>query len=226
MATPPAVVSASLGTAFADGVPDPIAQFLQVPSSSLWAHALSQDLPTLLNDHANCELKAASTAISMLHRYGQHDALVYRMSRLAREEMRHFEQVRKLMKQRGIGYRTLSASAYARGLHEQLAANEPGKLVDTLITGALIEARSCERFALIAPLLDGSLGDFYRGLLASEARHFEHYLELARTFAKNSIDARIDALRAAEQRLIAQPASALRFHSGPPAPASASEAIH
>ncbi|MEM9171243.1 MAG: tRNA isopentenyl-2-thiomethyl-A-37 hydroxylase MiaE [Pseudomonadota bacterium] len=200
---------------FAADVPPQIAAFLQVPSSTLWAQQLAADLPTLLIDHANCELKAASTALALLHRYARNDALAWRLSRLAREELRHYEQVREWLRHYEIDYSPLSAAAYARGLRDEVALQEPERLVDTLIVGALIEARSCERFALIAPLLDAPLARFYRGLLASESRHFEHYLELADAHFEGEIDARVDALRIVEQQLIVAPTEALRFHSGP-----------
>ncbi|MEL7024936.1 MAG: tRNA-(ms[2]io[6]A)-hydroxylase [Pseudomonadota bacterium] len=201
---------------FAPEVPAAIASFLEVPSLLEWAEAAAADLPSLLIDHGNCELKAASTALALLHRYAQHEQLVWRMSRLAREELRHYEQVRKIARQMGITWRTLSASGYAAGLRAEVAGNDPDKLVDTLIVGALIEARSCERFAMIAPLLPENLAKFYRGLLASEARHFQDYLNLAEQIADTSIADRVDELRRAEHRLIASPATQIRFHSGPP----------
>ena len=94
-------------------------------------------------DHANCEKKAAATAMSLMHRYTDNTALLNKMSRLAREELRHFEQVLKLMSQRGITYESVTASRYAQGLRDQVRKKDPQKLVDTLIVGALIEARSC-----------------------------------------------------------------------------------
>lgn len=205
--------------AFVADVPAPIAGFLGVPSSPAWAEALAADLPTLLIDHANCELKAAASALALMHRYPGNAGLTWRMPRLAREELRHYEQVQQQMARLGIPMRPLSASGYAAGLKGSASRDEPLRLVDTLIIGALIEARSCERFSLIAPLLPGALARFYRGLLASEARHFEHYLELAREAAPDAaaFDARLEALLERERELIAAPADAMRFHSGPPA---------
>ncbi|MEO0576473.1 MAG: tRNA isopentenyl-2-thiomethyl-A-37 hydroxylase MiaE [Pseudomonadota bacterium] len=202
---------------FSADVPEAIRLFLQQPSSIAWAEGLAGDVPTLLHDHANCELKAAASAMSLLHRYAHNDALVYQMSRLAREELRHFEQVKKWLKRYEIGHRTVSAARYASGMREHVGAHEPQKLIDTLIVGALIEARSCERFALIAPFLDAPLAAFYRGLLASESRHFEHYLALAEAAAQTDIAERVSELRVIENALIAIPATEVRFHSGPPA---------
>lgn len=199
-------------------VPAELAGFLGAPTPAAWVEAAAdpEALPLMLVDHANCEKKAASTALAMLFRYEEHDKLTERLSRLAREELRHFEQVRRHMRLRGIEWRRVPASRYASGLAEVVRSAEPARLIDRLIIGAFIEARSCERFALITPRLDDELGRFYAGLLASEARHFEHYLELARGFADDGLDARIDEIRAVENRLATEPDSELRFHSGPP----------
>ncbi|MEM8547785.1 MAG: tRNA-(ms[2]io[6]A)-hydroxylase [Pseudomonadota bacterium] len=201
---------------FADDVPGAIQAFLAGPSDPRWAEALARDLPALLIDHANCELKAASTAMSLLHRHSDQPELTWRLSRLAREELRHYEQVSKWLVHYGVVHIPLSAAAYASGLRASVRNGEPGKLVDTLIIGAFIEARSCERFALIAPLLDAPLAKFYRGLLASEARHFEHYLALAEALSPEPINARVAEFREREQALVDTPASDIRFHSGPP----------
>jgi tRNA 2-(methylsulfanyl)-N6-isopentenyladenosine37 hydroxylase len=198
-----------------------LAAFLGAPTPEAWVAAAADPaaLPMLLADHANCEKKAAATALSMLFRYETHDALTDRLSRLAREELRHFEQVRQLMRRRGIAWQRVSAARYAAGLAEWVRKAEPARLIDRLIVGAFIEARSCERFALLAPRLDAELGRFYTGLLASEARHFQHYLGLARGFADEPLEPRIAVIRAVENRLATAPDGELRFHSGPPAPA-------
>ena len=202
---------------FASDVPAPIAQFLERPSDPRWAVALAADLQSLLVDHANCELKAANTALALMHRYAERDTLVWRMSRLAREELRHYEQVRKLMRSLGIAWVSLGASDYASGLRAAVTGEEPLRLIDTLIVGALIEARSCERFALLVPHLPAPVAGLYSGLLASEARHFEHYLALASEVAGDlDVGARIARLRTTEQELVSTPATELRFHSGPP----------
>ena len=202
-------------------IPPEIADFLGAPTPQDWVDAAAgpEALPVLLVDHANCEKKAASTALAMLFRYEEHELLTERLSRLAREELRHFEQVRQRMRACGIRWRPVSAARYAAGLARSLRGAEPGRLVDRLVIAAFIEARSCERFALLAPRLEPVLGRFYSGLLASEARHFQHYLELARGFACVGLEARIEQLRIEENRLATSPDTELRFHSGPPAAA-------
>ena len=200
-------------------LPGDIDAFLPCATPDAWVAAAScpHQLATLLIDHANCEKKAAATALSLIHRYTDSVALLNKMSRIAREELRHFEQVLMVMQDRGIAYRPLTASRYAQGLHAGVRRQEPGRLVDTLIVGALIEARSCERFARIAPHLDAKLGEFYQSLLKSEARHFEDYLRLANIAAgADDIDERIAIFSALECDLIEEPDSEFRFHSGVP----------
>lgn len=170
----------------------------------------------LLIDHANCEKKAAGTALNLMFRYVDKVDLLGKMSRLAREELRHFEQVLAIMKKRGIAYRHLSSARYADGLRKGARSSDPGKLVDILICGALIEARSCERFARIAPHLDAELAKFYTSLLKSESRHFKDYLTLAQRYSAEPIDGRVAFFRQREQELIESPDEVFRFHSGPP----------
>jgi tRNA-(ms[2]io[6]A)-hydroxylase len=200
-------------------VPAAIAEFLDTETPKEWIEAASERLPEMLLDHANCELKAASTALGFLYRYPDRTRLAHRMSRLAREELRHFEQVRTIMEEMGIVFERLTASRYAGGLRAAVRDEEPYKLLDLLLIGALIEARSCERFASLAPHLPDKLGKFYSGLLASEARHFEHYIAFARTecgVEADEIDARLDELKAIEAALISDPDPQFRFHSGLP----------
>ncbi len=162
-------------------VPANISAFLDTETPEEWLQAAQKQLPLMLLDHANCELKAASTALGFLYRYPDRTSLAQRMSRLAREELRHFEQVRSIMEEMGITFERLSASRYAGKLRDEARREEPWKLLDMLLIGAIIEARSCERFARIAPRLPAKLGKFYSGLLASEARHFEHYIAFAKS---------------------------------------------
>jgi len=219
MGARPDRLEATPGNGPVGAVPAELRDFLGAPTPAAWVAAAADpaSLPMLLVDHANCEKKAASTALALLFRYEAHDELTDRLSRLAREELRHFEQVRQLMRRRGIAWGRVTASRYAAGLAEAVRKDEPGRLVDRLIVGAFIEARSCERFALLAPHLDAELGRFYAGLLASEARHFRHYLGLARGFADDGLEGRVAAIREVENGLATAPDRELRFHSGSPA---------
>ena len=206
--------------AVASEVPEAVARFLDEPTPREWLDEACGRLPEMLLDHANCELKAASTALGFLYRYPERAALAQRMSRLAREELRHFEQVRSIMDEMEIPFRRLSASRYAGRLRDAVRPAEPHKLLDMLLVGALIEARSCERFAMLAPRLPQKLGKFYGGLLASEARHFEHYIAFALSecgIDDAEINARLAELKDVEAALISAPDSTFRFHSGTPA---------
>ena len=200
-------------------VPENISAFLETPTPEEWLDLAAGRLPEMLLDHANCELKAASTALGFLYRYPERTKLAQRMSRLAREELRHFEQVRSIMDDMEIPFKRLSASRYAGGLRDAARRDEPYKLLDLLLVGALIEARSCERFARIAPRLPERLGKFYGGLLASEARHFEHYIAFAKTecgVSEDEFEERLSQLKTVEAELITRPDSEFRFHSGRP----------
>ncbi|WP_248806745.1 tRNA-(ms[2]io[6]A)-hydroxylase [Pseudomonas sp. MWU13-2100] len=195
-----------------------IHEFLGCPTPQGWVQAALADQETLLIDHKNCEFKAASTALSLIAKYHSHVDLINLMSRLAREELVHHEQVMRLMKRRKIELRQLSAGRYASGLRKAVRSHEPVKLVDTLVVGAFIEARSCERFEALVPHLDEELGKFYFGLLKSEARHFQGYLKLAYQYGDaEDIDRVIERVRAVEQELIESPDGEFRFHSGVPA---------
>jgi tRNA 2-(methylsulfanyl)-N6-isopentenyladenosine37 hydroxylase len=189
--------------------------FLLCRTPDDWFRQAAADVETLLIDHANCEKKAASTALGLLYRYTGRPELLHRMSRLAREELRHFEQVLSLMAERSVAYRPLSAGRYAAALMGQVRRREPWRLVDTLLVGAIVEARSCERFAGLVEVLPDDLGEFYAGLQASEARHFRHYLDLACAYAPADPGAKLDELLALDADLVTRPDVELRFHSGP-----------
>lgn len=195
-------------------LPAEIETFLLCPTPQAWIDQALQHQEILLIDHANCEKKAASTALNLMFRYIEQPALQYKLSRLAREELRHFEQVAALMKKRGIAYRPVSAALYAQRLRAHVRSSEPGKLIDTLIVGAFIEARSCERFYRLAPFLDEELAKFYRSLLKSESRHYQDYLTMAASFSTERIDERVRFFAAIEREAILTPDSEFRFHSG------------
>ena len=193
--------------------------FLGCPTPDAWITEALNNQDVLLIDHANCEKKAATTAMNLLYRYIDRDDLLKKMSQLAREELLHFEQVVNILKERGIQYRHVSSSRYAAGLRDAVRKGGTEELVDVLIVGAFIEARSCERFAKLAPFLDDKLQKFYRSLLRSEGRHYQDYLTLAAQYASGPIDGRVAEFRMLEQNLIESPDPEFRFHSGTPAAA-------
>lgn len=200
----------------------PVQKFLLCPSPKAWLESAAQQQACLLIDHAHCEKKAASTALNMIYRYPHKPELLTMLSQLAREELLHFDQVLELIKKRGYVYGYLSASAYASKLHALADNKEPARLIDTLIMGAIIEARSCERFYALMDYVDEELSQYYRYLLKSESRHFEDYLTLARLYAPDilgsleNLDARIQFFLEKEKELIEAEDSVFRFHSGIP----------
>lgn len=143
-------------------------------------------------------------------------ALVDKMMLLIKEELHHFYQVLEIMEQRGIAYRNIRAGRYAKGMMQHVTTHEPQTLIDKLIIGAYIEARSCERFAKIAPLLDDELNKFYTSLLRSEARHYQDYLALAEMVAGGDISERVRFLGEQEASLILSDDPDFKFHSGIP----------
>ncbi len=195
----------------------PIYNFLGNKTSKDWVNAAIINLPLIIQDHANCEKKAAGTAMNMIFRYEFSYDLQRKLAQLIREEMLHYEQVIGIMNERGQKWEYLSAGRYAKGLLKHKRTYEPEAMIDTLIIGAFIEARSCERFAALADVIDDErLAKYYRYLLKSESRHFEDYLALAQSLSDNNIDDRVAVFRAVEAELIERPDSELRFHSGMP----------
>ena len=211
---PTAVNSASCPTEPV-GVAEVCALLLE-PTPQAWLDAARSQVPTLLIDHANCEKKAAGTALSLLYRYVDRPELLDKLAQLAREELLHFEQVVAHLHRLNIDYVHITPSAYAGRLRKLVASHEPWRLVDTLIVGAVVEARSCERFYRLTQVLDAELAQFYRRLLASEARHYADYLALAKRYAPGPIEERLRRVLELDAELIVAPDKELRFHSGPP----------
>lgn len=195
-----------------------ILNFLPCKTPDSWINEAGKDenLAYLLIDHAQCEKKAASNAMNLMYKYVDRYELLKKMSKLAREELIHFEQVITIMRERGIEYEHISASRYAAGLICHIRNHEPEKLVDRLIVGAFVEARSCERFACIIPFLDEQLAGFYQSLLKSEARHYQDYLKLAKLYSSEDISERVQFFAEKEKELIEADDTEFRFHSGAP----------
>jgi tRNA-(ms[2]io[6]A)-hydroxylase len=192
---------------------------LRVPTPAAWVDTACASPDVLLIDHANCEKKAASTALALMFAYAEDLELTDKMSRLAREELRHYEQVAKLIRKLGVAPLRLAPGRYAGRMRRLVARAEPLREVDLMICGAFIEARSCERFAVLADAIGAPLKELFEGLHNAESRHYRVYLDLARRAAKRagaSLEARIAAFAALEAELISQPDAVFRFHSGPP----------
>jgi tRNA-(ms[2]io[6]A)-hydroxylase len=193
------------------------ASILRAPTPRAWVEAAVEDLPTLLVDHANCEKKAASTALALIFAYPDDRPLSIALSRLAREELKHFEQVERLMKQLDVPHRRLKPGRYAAELRKQVRSHEPKRKLDLMIVHALIEARSCERFRLLSKHPPEPVRALYQQLERSEARLFDIYLEFAgREFEADEIATRLDLIATREAELATAADGELRFHSGPP----------
>jgi tRNA 2-(methylsulfanyl)-N6-isopentenyladenosine37 hydroxylase len=191
------------------------AAILLAPTPLAWvADALAQR-DALLLDHANCEKKAASTALALIFAYPQDVPLSLALAQLAREELRHYAQVTRAMRALGVPFARTRPGRYALELRRAVRSGEPGRKLDLLLVSALIEARSAERFGLLAPQLAAPLARLYANLGSAEARHFELYLGFARACAPHEWQARLRQLAAREAQLATTPDGALRFHSGP-----------
>ena len=191
------------------------ASILRAPTPAAWVDDALGQMPELLQDHANCEKKAASTALALMFAYPEDRALSGALARLAREELRHFEQVTRAMTAVGVPYLRLRPGRYAQRLRSAARTSDPGRKLDLLLMAALIEARSAERFSLLAPHLPPPLARLYADLAGAEARHFTLYLGFARDHAPQDWPVRLAMLAAQEAQLATEPDTTLRFHSGP-----------
>lgn len=194
----------------------PVLEFLRCRTPQVWLDRALQELEVILLDHAANELKAAQSAMTMMAKNPTKLDLLNKMSRLAREELVHFEQALKILKKRGIIYRPLKASSYASKMARHVRKEQRENFIDTLIVGAIIEARSCERFDALAPFLESDLNKFYLSLLKSEARHFKDYLTLAQSYAEEDITPRVEFFLGVEEKAILSPDKLFRLHSGIP----------
>ena len=190
---------------------------LQTPSPERWLEQVDQAVDELLIDHAHCEKKAAGTAMNLIFYYVDQVELAREMSAIVREELEHFNMVLDILAARDIPFRRLRPSAYGGRLHELIRKNEPGRAVDRLLIAGLIEARSCERFALLRDhfsTTDPILSEFFGGLFESEARHHTTYIRLAKLFAPDSeVETRLKELAESEAAIIAEGEPEPRVHS-------------
>ncbi|HYL02171.1 MAG TPA: tRNA isopentenyl-2-thiomethyl-A-37 hydroxylase MiaE [Steroidobacteraceae bacterium] len=194
-----------------------VPSILRAPTPGAWAEAAAARWAELLVDHANCEKKAASSALALVFAYPEDTELALTLARLAREELRHFEQVHRAMRELEVPFKRTRPGRYAQRLRAALRTSQDKRKLDLLLAAALIEARSAERFALLAPRLPPpALQDLYGQLALAEARHFELYLEFARACAPGEWRARLGELAGLEAELATAPDRELRFHSGPP----------
>ncbi len=190
---------------------------LSSETDARWAAWAVEYLPEVLLDHAHCEKKAAGAAVNLLFRYPREPALQVPLANLAREELEHFEAVLGELSRLDIPFDWQRPGPYGGKLHAIVRAEEPERLLDTLLCCAVIEARSCERLKLLAGVLeDTRLRALYEALLASEARHHGVYVELARTVCPehSAFEARLREICDHESRIIASAPALPRLHAG------------
>lgn len=160
---------------------------LKLPTDPRWANIAEKNIEEILTDHAYCEQKAASTAISLIVGYPEKPELVDKMTALAREEMGHFQMVHNRIMQRGLVLGRERKDAYVGQLNTFFpkGGDRELRLIHRLLVCALIEARSCERFRVLSENLeDKELSEFYHTLMISEANHYTMFLKLARRYGK------------------------------------------
>jgi tRNA-(ms[2]io[6]A)-hydroxylase len=187
---------------------------LKSDTSSAWIAAALANLDEILIDHVHCEKKAAATALALINRYPQHTSLVRRMAEHASEELEHVTRVLAHVERRGRVLTRDTGDAYVQELLALVRKDEPQRMLDTLICAALIEARSCERFTLLAAALpEGEVKSMYTDLIASEAGHYSMFLAMAREYCvRENVDARFDELASAEAAILAKLPNEPRMH--------------
>lgn len=189
---------------------------LKSSTSPRWLDRVRGNVDEVLIDHAHCEKKAAGTALNLIFAYVERVELVQPLTEIVNEELEHFRLVLNILERRGIRFRRLTPSAYGKRLNDLVRKQEPGKAVDRLLVASLIEARSCERFALLRDgIADRELAEFYGGLFESEARHHATYVQFAKTFAPEAeVRTRLEELSQREAEIIEAEPELLRMHSG------------
>lgn len=190
-------------------------KILQQPSSAAWLEQAIANLDTVLLDHSHCERKAAGVAINLMFRYPAYHKLVRQLTAIAREELEHFELVNQWLEKRGIALAPLNAPPYFSKLKSQIRHSEPDRLIDSLLISAIIEARSHERLGLIGKHCpDPELGQFYRSLMASEARHYGIYWLLTEQYSdRPTIQKRLLELAEYESEILSTLHHEPRVHS-------------
>lgn len=176
---------------------------LAEPTRPQWFASVADHLDLILIDHAHLEKRAASTALSMIFHYTGMDGVPRQLADVVQEEMEHFTRMLDILDERGVELIRLNPAPYAGKLVKQIRSQEPQRFLDRMLVAALIEARSCERFSVLAANVeDPALASFYEELFEAEARHYTLYTGLARLhFPEEVVKERLQEL--AHQEVIA-----------------------
>jgi tRNA 2-(methylsulfanyl)-N6-isopentenyladenosine37 hydroxylase len=193
----------------------PTINLLKLATNIQWVELALENIDTILLDHSHCELKAANNAINLMFRYPGHSKLIESLTAIAREELEHFHQVNQILADRQIPLAPLASPPYAASLKKNIRSNGEERLLDCLLVGGLIEARSHERLGLLAAHLpEPKLAAFYHSLMASEARHFGAFWSLADTyFDRQIVQKRLADLAIIESSLLVELHPEPRIHS-------------
>ena len=193
----------------------PVINALKKPTSDAWVEQAISNLDIILLDHSQCERKAAGAALNMMFRYPSNAKMVRELTKIAKEELEHFEQVNQWLDRRNIPLRHLTPPPYGASFKANIRSQEPDRFLDSLLVSGLIEARSHERLGLLAThCREPELAKFYRGLMASEARHFGTFWVLADTyFDREIVMRRLDELAQIESELLVNLYPEPRIHS-------------
>jgi tRNA-(ms[2]io[6]A)-hydroxylase len=179
---------------------------LKLPTDPRWVNIAEKNIAEILIDHAYCEQKAATSCISLIVLYHDREKLVEMLTPVVSEEWGHFRMVLREMKKRNITLGKARKDEYVIELAqlERKGGSQERRLMDRLLTNALIEARSCERFRLLSlHISDKELKSFYHDLMISEATHYVNFIKLAKEYASESeVDARLEFLLEAEAKII------------------------
>jgi tRNA-(ms[2]io[6]A)-hydroxylase len=188
---------------------------LKNPTQEAWIKQAITHLDTILLDHSHCERKAAGVALNLMFRYPSYTPLVRKLTAIAQEELEHFELVNQWLDRRGIALAPLASPPYGSLLKGKIRRDEPHRLLDSLLVSALIEARSHERLGLLGEHCpDADLGEFYRSLMVSEARHYGVYWLLADTyFERDIVQQRLAELSSFESEILTTLYPEPRIHS-------------
>lgn len=190
---------------------------LKIATPQGWVERASRSIPELLSDHACCEKKAAQMALSLMSSFHARPEIISKLSKIAREELVHFEQVLNLHGRLGITFNPQPAGRYAKTLWAGIGQENRHRLIDKLVIAAIIEARSCERFSCLVPVLPTQLSSYYARLYEAEKRHAMVYLEFARVVSfEEIIQQRLDHFLEIDAQCIGTPEVDFRFHSGLP----------
>lgn len=155
---------------------------LLTPTTSEWVDTVMGNLNEFLADHASCERKAHAAAMMLVSKFPEYPKLQDAMISLALEELEHFQQVVKILRQRGVSIHNDEIDTYVKELMKHVRHPRSEHLLDRLMVAAVVEARSCERFCLFADALpEGELKCFYQNFAAAESRHFPLFVNLAKS---------------------------------------------